>query len=126
MARRRIRAAQRKAEEMVTRLARERTQREHEPAVIADGVRAVAEEIAPMVKPGSLYWTAPFQYVIEQMAPRVCVAHGLDPERVDDVAGYLLAALNEFAVALVGEFDLEHFEAWTAAAGSPSEGVASG
>lgn len=108
--RQRVRAAVRKAAERT--LAVERSEAQE----VAGGVLAVAQEIAPLVKPGSLYWTAPFQYVCEQMAPRVCAAHGLAGERREDVATYLLAGMNEYVVALVGEFNREHFEAWIAAA----------
>lgn len=83
---------------------------------IAFGVLAVAREVSPHLDPGALYWVAPFTYVAEQMAPRVCAAHDVPPAQAEDVAAYLLAALNEYVVALVGEFDIEHYEAWTAAA----------
>lgn len=102
MARTRVSAAARKR----------RAEEEHR---IASGVYAVAKEIAPLVREGSLYWAAPLQYITEQMAPRVCAEHGVPLTNVDNVAGYLLAALNEYVVALVGEFDVAHFEQWIAA-----------
>ena len=111
MSRRRTRAAERKD-------ARDET------AEIAAGVRAVAREIAPIVESGALYWRAPLQFVAEQMSGRVCRQHGLAEGRADDVAAYLLAGLNEYVVALAGEFDAEHFEAWTAAVGSRGSGGA--
>lgn len=110
MARTRVRAVARKAALLASK------QQLTEADVVAVGVRAVAREIAPLVKPGALYWTAPLQYVVEQMAPRVCAEHGVDASRAGDVAGYLLAGMNEYIVALVGEFDIGQFEAWTAAA----------
>lgn len=87
-----------------------------EADAVAVGVRHVAKDLVVLVKPGSLYWAAPLQYVCEQMAPRVCAEHGVDPDLVSEVAGYLLAGMNEYVVSLVGEFDVEHFKAWTAAA----------
>lgn len=109
MARRRISAAKRKAAVILLK------DSASEADMIAAGVRLVAGEIAPLVKQGALYWTAPLQYVVEQMAPRVCREHGLELDRVEDVAGYLNAAFQEYVVALVGEFDVDHFEVWTAA-----------
>lgn len=120
MARERMRAAARKA------LARAASVQEGESHDVARGVFATAQQIAPMVKPGSLYWTAPVQYVCEQMAPRVCKAHSLPLSMADDVAGYLLAGMNEYIVSLVGEFDAEHFEAWIAAQDQQIGRMASG
>lgn len=110
MARARVRAATRKLAE------RQAAKHFDEADQVAVGVRAVCKQIAPMVVAGSLYWTGPVQYVAEQMAVRVCAQYRLPPERHGDVAGYLLAAINEYIVGVVGGFDVEHFEAWTAAA----------
>lgn len=109
MARSRVRQAVRKA------AARALAQPPTEAREIAAGVFHVAEAIAPLVKPGALYWSAPIQYVCEQMAARVVRAHGLEPAELENVAGYLTAGVNEYIVALVGEFDNEHFRAWIAA-----------
>lgn len=109
MARQRVRAVVRKAAAAVAR----------EPAVdaqeIARGVFAVTRDIAPHVKPGALYWQGPLQFVCEQMAGRVVRQYGLPAAERENVAGYLLAGLNEYVVALVGEFDRDHFAAWIAA-----------
>lgn len=113
MARNRVRAAARKAAAAAVETLRAENLDEVEEVVL--GVRQTALQVQPFVKAGSLYWTAPLQYVIEQMAPRVCKAHNVPIERVEDVAAYLLSAMNEYVVALVGEFDVEHFEGWTAA-----------
>lgn len=109
MARTRLQAAARKL------AATMELERRDEADVVADGVRAVAREIASQVEPGSLYWRAPFQYTVEQMAPRIVAEHKLPEEAIDTVAAYVLAAFNEYVIALVGEFDQEHFAAWSAA-----------
>lgn len=85
------------------------------PAVIGDGVRLVAEQIEEVADPRLLAVIAPLQFVAETSAVGVCRQHGVPLERFEDVAAYLLAALQEYVVALVGEFDVEHFEAWIAA-----------
>jgi hypothetical protein len=107
--RERIRAAARKLVE------RQLAATADEAAEIGAGVQAVATEITGHVEPGALYWRAPFQFVCEQMAPRIARAHELPDEAADHVALYLLAALNEYVVALAGEFDRGHFVAWAAA-----------
>jgi hypothetical protein len=90
-------------------------QRADEADVVAVGVRATAKEIMAVIEPGSLYWRAPLQYVCEQMAPRVAKQYGLPDDALDELRAYLMAGLQEYMVALVGEFDREHFEAWSAA-----------
>lgn len=82
---------------------------------IGAAVSMVGAEIAAVVPRGSLYWMAPIQFVVEQMAPRVCRQHGVPLEQADNVAAYLMAGMNEYVVALASEFDVGHFEAWTAA-----------
>lgn len=114
MARQRVRQAVRKAAFAIER------RQVGEADVVAVGVRNVALELAPLAKAGSLYWLAPTQYVAEQMAPRVCEQYNLALERRDDVASYLMVAMQEFITALVGELDLEHFEAWVAAQNAQS------
>jgi len=117
VARSRVRAAARKAlQRQAARQATEVLTRPDERAdLVAAGVRSTAVLIADLVVPGSLWWVAPLQFVCEQMSVRVCHQHGLPPERRDDVATYLMAALQEYVHALAGEFDPEHFEAWIAA-----------
>jgi hypothetical protein len=87
------------------------------------GVRQVARDLASAVIDGTLWWMAPLTYVAEQAAPRVCRQHGIDPARAEDVAAYLLNGLSELLVAMVGEFDVEHFERAVAgdAAGEQSQ-----
>lgn len=86
-----------------------------EATAIGVGVRAVAREIVNEVEPGALYWRAPLQYVAEQMAPRVAKAHSVPDSHLDDLRAYLLAGLNEYVIALAGEFDAEHFARWVEA-----------
>lgn len=128
MAKQRARVAVRKAVERATVAAREQQRSVYEPNVIAEGVRAVAVHLEPIVTPGALYWAAPFRFVIEQMAPRVCGHYGLPAERAQDVGEYLLAAFNDFVVSIVEGFDREHFEAWITAQSRQdvTEGGASG
>jgi AAA+ superfamily predicted ATPase len=90
-------------------------QRGDEADQVGAGVRAVAKEIVGEVEPGSLYWRAPLQYIAEQMAPRIVKHHELEGVALDDLRAYLLAGINEYVIALAGEFDREHFEAWIAA-----------
>lgn len=90
-------------------------ERSDEADQVAAGVRAVAKEIVNLIEPGSLYWRAPFQYVAEQMAPRIAKQHELPAAKLDELRAYLLAGINEYVVTLAGEFDPEHFEAWSAA-----------
>jgi hypothetical protein len=78
-------------------------------------VYGTAVLIADLVVPGSLFWVAPLQYVTEQMGVRFCEQNNM-MDRVDEVQAYLMAGLQEYAVALVADFDMDHFEAWTAAA----------
>lgn len=82
---------------------------------VALGVRAVAKEIAGVVEPGALYWRAPLQYVCEQAAPRVAKEFGLPDDARDELSAYLMSGMQEFLVALMGEFDRDHFAAWVAA-----------
>lgn len=86
-----------------------------EADTVGIGVRAVGRQIASEVEPGSLYWRAPLQYAAEQMAPRILKEHGLPDSALEDLRTYLLAALNEYVIALAGEFDAQHFAAWSAA-----------
>jgi hypothetical protein len=86
-----------------------------EATKVGVGVRAVARQIVAEIEPGSLYWRAPLQYVCEQMAPRVAKQHGIPDAALDDLRAYLLAGLNEYVIALAGDFDGEHFRAWAAA-----------
>lgn len=111
MARPRAKAAVRKAAARALETARASS----EPNVIAEGVRSLAVDLEPHTTPGALYWTAPMAYIAEQAAPRICRMAELPAERVDDVAAYMHAALNEYVVALVDGFDSQHFEAWIAA-----------
>jgi hypothetical protein len=109
VARTRIQAAARKV------AARLEAERADEADVVAVGVRATAKEIMGLVEPGALYWRAPLQYVIEQAAPRVATQYSVPADKLDELRAYLLSGLNEFVIALMGDFDREHFEAWSAA-----------
>lgn len=91
------------------------TQHTDEADVVAVGVRAVAKEIMDQIEPGALYWRAPIQYVCEQAAPRVAGKFDVPDAKLDELRAYLMAGMQEYIVALVGEFDREHFEAWSAA-----------
>lgn len=86
-----------------------------EADVVGVGVRAVAKQIMAEVEPGALYWRAPLQYVAEQAAPRVAKEFTIPAERMDELRAYLLAGMNEYLIALMGEFDPAHFEAWSMA-----------
>lgn len=97
------------------RPARARKQQASEAQVIANGVYQVAREIEQVRHPLPLFARAPIQYVCEQMGWAVCKAKGIPMERHPDVAAYLLAGVQEYVVALFGEFDEAHFEEWTAA-----------
>lgn len=90
-------------------------QRLDEADVVAVGVRATAKEIVADVEPGALYWRAPLQYVCEQAAPRVAKQYEIPEEAIDELRAYLMAGMQEYLIALMGEFDREHFEAWAAA-----------
>jgi len=109
MARTRLPAAARKLAIAVTQ------QQLDEADTVAVGVRAVAKEIAAQIEPGALYWRAPIQYVCEQAAPRVAGKFDVPDAKLDELRAYLMAGMQEYIVALVGEFDREHFEAWSAA-----------
>lgn len=95
--------------------ARARKQQASEAQAVANGVYQVAREIERVQHPLPLFARAPIQYVCEQMAWAVCKAKGIPLERHPDVAAYLLAGVQEYAVALFGEFDETHFEEWSAA-----------
>ena len=83
--------------------------------LIAAGVERVAGQIASVTRPGFLYFAATTQYLAERLAAAVCHEHGVPVDRADDVAVYLTAAMQEFAVSLLAEFDVAHFDAWIAA-----------
>lgn len=87
-----------------------------EADLVGVGVRAVAKEIVGEIEPGALYWRAPFQYVVEQAAPRIAKQFGVPEALMDELRAYLLAGLNEYLIALVGDLDVEHFENWRLAA----------
>jgi hypothetical protein len=91
------------------------TERKDEADEIGAGVRTIAKEIVGDVEPGSLYWRAPLQYIAEQIGPRLAREHKLEDVNLDELRAYLLVGFNEYVVALAGEFDPEHFKAWTAA-----------
>lgn len=93
-----------------------RRRQETQAHTVAQGVYQVAREVERVQHPLPLFARAPIQYVCEQMAWAVCKARGIPLERHPDVAAYLLAGMMEFAVALFGDFKMEHFEEWTAAA----------
>lgn len=103
MARRRVRAAVRKDG------AKDAQQ-------IGSGVYAIVLDLQGRKLPLPVYITAPLIYVCEMIAASVCKRDETLKARHDDVSRYLMAAVNEFVVALVESFDAEHFEAWTAAA----------
>lgn len=90
-------------------------QRLDEADRIGIGVRDVVRQITPQIEPGSAYWRGPLQYVCEQMAPRVAKQHGIPDAALDDLRAYLLAGVNEYVIALAGDFDAEHFRAWSVA-----------
>lgn len=93
-----------------------RKRQQSEAHAVAQGVYQVARDVERHPHPLPLLARAPLQYVCEQMAWAVCKAKGIPFERHTDVAAYLLAGLQDFAVSLFGDFKMEHFEAWTAAA----------
>lgn len=90
-------------------------ERADEADVVAVGVRAVAKEIMAEIEPGALYWRAPLQYICEQAAPRVAKQFEIPDAKLDELRAYLLAGMNEYLIALMGEFDPKHFEAWSLA-----------
>lgn len=112
MARERVRAAARKLEARA---------RHDEARQIAAGVYGVAVLIRDEVPLGSLWFTAPCQFVAEQMAVRLADRHDIAGERVDDLAAYTLSGLQEYVVAFAGDFDMQHFEAWSAAEAPAAE-----
>lgn len=81
------------------------------------GVRVgeLAKQAAPAAAPGMLQYLAPLMFVAERATIGVLKLHKLPADRGEDVEQYLLAALQEYVVAVAGEFDVNHFEAWTAA-----------
>lgn len=109
MARTRVRARVRKAED----------QEAHD---IASGVYSVARDISAnqMVRHLSLAFprpiSAPFIYVAELIAVHTCEQRGWSRERADALALYFLQGIQEATVAMVASFDEEHFDAWIAAA----------
>lgn len=106
MARQRVRAAARKV------LERER----HKDAwIIGSGVMSIAIDLEGVRTVLPVFVTAPLVYVCEMVAARICERESWPEERLDHVAKYLMAGLQEFMVALVERFDVEHFEAWTTA-----------
>lgn len=110
MARRRLSAAQRR-------------RRDSEAHKIGAGVYTVAQDLAGRKLPLPVFAYAPLVYVCEMMAAVICEKRSWSRDRQDHVARYLMAATQEFAVALLGSFDETHFEAWIAAAQSQDFGV---
>jgi hypothetical protein len=86
-----------------------------EADVVGVGVRAVAKQIMAEVEPGALYWRAPMQYIAEQAAPRVAKHFNVPDAKLDELRAYLLSGMNEYLIALMGDFDAAHFETWVAA-----------
>lgn len=91
---------------------------------VVAGVRVTAALIVDVVPPGSLWWSAPLQFIAEQASVRVCKHYEIPMDRVDDVAAYLLGGLQEYMHAMIGEFDMQHFETWVAALTAREEGGA--
>lgn len=121
MARARVRAAVRKAAER---------QRRGEAELIADGVFHVARETLEGVPraelPLPVFAWAPLCYASEMVAAVICKEQGWEgDQRQHEVGLYLMTGLQEVLVAAKAGFDVEHFQAWIAAA-SRQEGVASG
>lgn len=103
MARRRVRQAVRKGDERAAQ-------------TIGQGVYTIARDLHGRQLPLPVYITAPLVYVCEMIAASLVKREPRLADRHDDVARYLMAALNEFAVALVETLDVEHFEEWIVAA----------
>lgn len=82
---------------------------------IVAGVRETLVEIEPVANAELLHITGPLHYVAEQATLGILRLRKLPRDRGDDVVSYVQAALQEYVVSLVGEFDVEHFEAWIAA-----------
>lgn len=123
MARKRVRAAERKS----------RARTVHEEAhTIADGVYHIAREVLEGVPreqlPLPVYAFAPLTYAMEMIAAVVCKQRGWDEKRHAQVSLYLLTGVQEVTVAAFSGFDETHFEAWVAASDSQVAGeeVASG
>jgi hypothetical protein len=89
-----------------------------EAALIADGVYHVAREVLEGTPRGELplpvYVFAPLAYTCEMMASVLAKQHEL-VGREHEIALYLLAGVQEVAVAAFGGFDPEHFDAWVSA-----------
>lgn len=61
-----------------------------------------------------LWMQGPLLYVAEMAAAKVAARQGFPPEETQHVAAYLFDGFLNYAVAILVEFDQEHYETWLA------------